>query len=363
MDWKTFFSQRLEPLSPYQAGMRKDQIGASTPDRVYKLSSNESPLPPFPSALAAIQACALGLNEYPDPDSYALREGLSARYGLPIEQIALGNGSNELIDLIAATCLTPGDNAVYPWPSFVVYRSSTRFQGAESREVPLRWDGSIDLAGLLTRIDARTKLVYICTPNNPTGAAVSASELEFFLANVPAEVLVVVDAAYEEFVDAPSAARPLDYFDGERPYVVLRTFSKAYGLAGLRCGYAFAPAVLVDALAKIREPFNVNSVAQAAALACLNDDAELDFRRELTAIGKAQLQDCFEALNLRYVPSQANFVWVEVPDAKQTFTDLLARGIIVRPFPTKNALRVTIGDAEATVATIAAFSELFRPET
>jgi histidinol-phosphate aminotransferase len=361
MNWTTFFRKNLEPVQAYQPGLREEQIRQiAETDVIFKFSSNESPLPPFPSAIAALQDRLSVLNEYPDGSSYHLTQTLSWHYDIPSEQIFIGNGSNELVDLIAATCLEPGDNAVYGWPSFVVYRSSAQIAGATYREVPLAADGAFDLDALLSAIDERTKLVVVCTPNNPTGGAVSAAEFEKFLKKLPSHVLVIVDAAYEEFIDDERAASPLAYFDGKRPYVVLRTFSKIYALAGLRCGYGFAPAILVDMLNKIREPFNVNTLAQAAAQACLDDSEELMRRRALNAAGRRRLYSCFEALGLSYLSSQANFVWVEVPDATAAFDALLKRGIIVRPFPEAGGLRVGIGDEDGVTATVAAFEELFK---
>jgi histidinol-phosphate aminotransferase len=360
MEWPAFFRKDLEPVQAYQPGLREEQIRRiAEADTIYKLSSNESPLPPFSSAVTAMQEALVTLNEYPDGSTHQLTQLLSWHYGLPSEQIIVGNGSNELIDLIAQTCLGPGDNVVYGWPSFIVYRSSAQIAGAEYREIPLAANGSFDLAALLAAIDGRTKIVSVCTPNNPTGAVVGDDELAEFLREVPPRVLVIIDAAYEEFIDDERAARPLTYFDGQRPYVVLRTFSKIYGLAGLRCGYGFAPPALVGMLNKVREPFNVNTLAQVAARACLADEAQLALRRALNAEGRRRLQDCFGRLGLRYCPSQANFVWVEVPDAAAAFDALLKKGVIVRPFPGAGGLRVGVGDAQGVTATIAAFEELF----
>ncbi|MDR0349924.1 MAG: histidinol-phosphate transaminase [Coriobacteriales bacterium] len=360
MEWTTFFRKNLEPVQVYQPGLREEQIRRiAESDAIYKLSSNESPLPPFPSALAAMQQHFTSLNEYPDGSSFHLTQLLSWHYDIPSEQIIIGNGSNELIDLIAATCLEPGDNAVYGWPSFIVYRSAAQIAGAEWREVPLAEDGSFDLDALLAAIDERTKLVVVCTPNNPTGGAVSATALEDFLSRVPAHVLVIFDAAYEEFIDDEQAARPLTHFDGKRPYVVLRTFSKIYALAGLRCGYGFAPAILVEMLHRVREPFNVNTLAQVAAQASLEDTEELARRRALNTAGKKRLYACLETLGLDYLPTQANFIWVKVPDAASTFDALLKKGIIVRPFSGIGGLRVSVGDERGVEATIAAFQELF----
>jgi histidinol-phosphate aminotransferase len=361
MDWTTFFRKNLDPVQAYQPGLREEQIRQiAETNTIYKLSSNENPLPPFPSALAALRDCLLALNEYPDGSAYHLTRMLSWHYDIPPEQIFIGNGSNELIDLIAATCLEPGDNVVYGWPSFIVYRSSAQIAGADWREVPLLANGSFDLDALLAAIDERTKLVVVCTPNNPTGGAVGAREFARFLEKLPPHVLVVIDAAYEEFIDDEEAARSLAYFDGQRPYVVLRTFSKIYALAGIRCGYGFAPTILVDMLHKVREPFNVNTLAQVAAQACLEDTEELARRHTLNVEGKRRLYLCFEALGLRYLPSQANFVWVEVSDVTAIFDALLKRGIIVRPFPGAGGLRVGVGDDEGVTATIAAFEGLFK---
>jgi histidinol-phosphate aminotransferase len=360
MEWTTFFRKNLEPVQAYQPGLREEQIRQiAEADTIHKLSSNESPLPPFPSAITAMRQHLSLLNEYPDGSSYHLTQLLSWHYDIPPEQIIIGNGSNELIDLIASTCLEPKDNVVYGWPSFIVYRSAAQIAGAEWREVPLAKDGSFDLEALLAAIDERTKLVIVCTPNNPTGGVVSAAALEDFLSRVPPHVLVILDAAYEEFIDDEQAARPLVHFDGQRPYVVLRTFSKIYALAGLRCGYGFAPAILVEMLHRVREPFNVNTLAQVAAQACLEDAEELERRRALNAVGKQRLYACFEALGLNYLPTQANFIWVKVPDAAFAFDALLKKGIIVRPFSGAEGLRVSVGDEKGVGATIAAFEGLF----
>jgi histidinol-phosphate aminotransferase len=360
MDWSTFFRENLEPVQAYQPGLREEQIREiADTSIIHKLSSNESPLPPFPSALAAMTKSLTLLNEYPDGSTHQLTQILSWHYDVPAEQILVGNGSNELIDLIAQTCLEPGDNVVYGWPSFIVYRSSAQIAGAEYREVPVAEDGAFDLDALLAAIDERTKIVYVCTPNNPTGNTVNADALEAFLCKVPQHVLVVVDAAYEEFIDDPAAATPLEYFDGQRPYVVLRTFSKIYALAGIRCGYGFAPARLVEMVNKVREPFNANTLAQVAARACLEDTEELDLRRALNSCGKAKLSACFDRLGLKQYPSQANFIWIEVPAVAETFDALLKKGVIVRPFPAANGLRVGIGDSLAVMATITAFEQLF----
>jgi histidinol-phosphate aminotransferase len=387
-------------MQAYQPGLREEQIRELVSGaEIYKLSSNESPLPPFPEALVAMSEALGRLNEYPEGSSHRLRAALAEHYGVAPEQILVGNGTNELLTLIAEACLEPGDNVVYGWPSFVVYRYSAQLLGAEYREVALGTNGAFDLDALLERIDRRTKIVYICSPNNPTGVCVSATALDDFLRRVPRQVLVVFDAAYDEFVTcgfggaavlaaggatvtpttaapapnaaargiaihaaappAPAPAAPLAYFDGTRPFVVLKTFSKAYALAGIRVGFGFAPKPLVEAVERVREPFNVNTVAQAAAIASLAGGDELERRCALNAAGRERLEAGFAELGLKFFPSQANFVWVEVPDAEHAFDQLLRRGIIVRPFPAGGGLRVGVGDAAGVNRTLEVFRELF----
>ncbi|MCL1891662.1 MAG: histidinol-phosphate transaminase [Coriobacteriia bacterium] len=360
MNWDTFISQKLKPVEAYQPGLREEQVREiAQTERIYKLSSNESPLPPFPSAVAAMREALENLNEYPDGATHELTGALAEHYGVLREQVVIGNGSNELIDDIAMSCLEPGDNVVYCWPSFIVYRSSAQIAGVEYREIPLTAHGSSDLDALLAAIDQNTKIAYVCTPNNPTGGIVTDEDFARFIEAVPKHVLVVVDAAYEEFAGNTARLDAHKYFDGVRPLVVLRTFSKAYALAGIRCGYGLAPAPLIEAINKVREPFNVNSVAQAGALASLNDPEELKRRVELNRRGKQRLYECFEELELIYLESEANFVWVEVPDAQAVFDTLLKNGIIVRIFPAVNGLRVGVGDEEGVDATIAVFRQLF----
>lgn len=360
MQWDKFFRPNLRPVEAYQPGLREEQIREiAQVDTIYKLSSNESPFPPFPSALEAMAEELPKLNEYPDGSSYQLTQVISRHYGLPPEQVILGNGSNDLLDLIAQSCLEPGDEAVYCVPSFVVYRSSAQIAGAGFTELPVRADGGYDLEAMLAAITPRTKLAYVCTPNNPTGGVVSQAGLAAFVQQVPDHVLVVVDAAYEEFIADPGAAVPLSLYDGQRPYVVLRTFSKMYSLAGIRVGYGFAPEPVVEHINKVRAPFNVNSIAQAAARASLGDEDEVGRRRALNATGRARLEACFAALGLKYTPSQANFVWVEVADAQATFSELLVRGVIVRTFGGVQGLRVGVGDEAGVSRTIQAFQELF----
>ena len=363
MQWQSFFRECIKPMQPYQPGLREEQIcEIAQTDEIYKLSSNESPLPPFPSALEAMAQALPSLNRYPDGSCHLLRLALSRHYGVKSEQIMLGNGTNELLTLIAMTCLEPGDNVVYAWPSFVVYRYAAQLLGANFREVPLAANGSFDLDAMLEQVDQRTKVVYVCSPNNPSGACVAAVQMERFLERLPNHVLVVLDAAYDEFVcrdGGDNPVNPLAFYDGVRPLVVLKTFSKAYALAGIRVGFGFAPEPLVQAVERVREPFNVNAVAQAAAVASLADKEELARRLDLNAACRARLEAGLAKLNLKYYPSQANFVWLEVANPDLCFNQLLRRGVIVRPILGVGALRIGVGDQAGVSQTLAALEELF----
>ncbi len=359
MNWDTFFRADIEPLVPYKPGLRPEQVSEIAGENpIHKLSSNESPFPPFPSALEAMAAELTGLNEYCDGASTKIREAIAAHYNVPFEQVFLGNGSNELVDLIAQACVDPGDEVVYGWPSFVVYSSMTQLGGGTSRQVPVDAAGKFDLEGILAAINERTKLVMICNPNNPTGTVVSAEEFDAFMARVPEHVLVVVDEAYIEFVEPGATFDVMKYYDGVRPVVVLRTFSKIYAMAGIRCGYGFAPEPVVAAINKVREPFNVNSVAQAGAIAALADGEELERRRIHNAEQRAALCAGLEKLGLPYCESHTNFVWVTVPNADAVFQALMERGVVVRSFGAADALRISIGTAEATEATLRALAEV-----
>jgi len=360
MDWNSFFNPYILPVTPYSPGLREEQIREICEvDTICKLSSNESPFPPFPSALKAMAESLPLLNEYSDGSSHALTMRLSQHYGVEPEQIMVGNGSNELLCLIAQSCLTPGDEVVYGWPSFVVYRSSAQLAGAKPVEVPLTADGVFDLEALATAITEKTKLVFICTPNNPSGGVVSGAAFDAFINRLPDHVLLILDIAYTEYIEDEDSFDPMSYFDGERPLVILRTFSKMYAMAGVRCGYGIAPKEVVTAFNRVREPFNVNSVAQAGALACFNETDEVERRRAINTAGKQRLYQCFDELGLSYYRSGANFIWVHMSDAAQRFDQLLKMGIIVRAFPGANGLRVGVGDEAGVQATIDAFNELF----
>lgn len=349
----------LEPLVAYAPGLRASQVRErSGLDQVSKLSSNENPYGPFPRAMQAMQAVLPHLNRYPDGSSGALRGRLAERLGVAEECLVVTNGSNELIRLISQAVLRPGDEIVFAWPSFVVYAMVAGLFGATAVKVPLAPGDVHDLPAMLAAITPKTRVVFLCNPNNPTGTIYGRAAFAEFMAAVPPHVLVVADEAYFEYVTAGDYPDAMSFFDGERPLAVLRTFSKMYSLAGLRVGYGAMPAALADAVNKVREPFNVNIVAQIAAYYSLDDEAEVRRRREENQEQKVYLYSCFDRLGVAYTPSETNFVYVHVSRPVEVFEALLKEGVIVRDFGTGPALRVGIGTPEDTKRTVSAFESV-----
>ena len=333
-----------EPGKPVEEVQRELGLG-----RVVKLASNEGPLGPFPEALEAIARTATELNRYPDGGAYRLRAALAERHGVQFEEIAAGAGADGLIDGISQAVLDPGDEIVCGWPSFPSYVLYAVKLGAIPRQVPLN-DDRYDLDAILSAVTARTKVVYICHPNNPTGTMNTRAELEAFLDRVPGHVLTVLDQAYYEYIDDPDYVDGLEYLKAGRRVVVLRTFSKIYGLAGLRVGYALGPEELVTSIGKVRRAFDVSSMAQAAALASLDAPEELERRRRENAEGLVQLERIMREHGLEPPLSVANFLFAEVgEDSRPLFEQLLREGVIVRPaggFGAPGAICVTVGTAE-----------------
>jgi histidinol-phosphate aminotransferase len=307
-----------------------------------KLASNENPVGPSGKALEALGGSLKGLNRYPDGGGYYLKQALSGRLGVAPEELILGNGSNELIDIAVRTFMRPGDEAVMARPSFVVYKMAVQAQGCRAVEVPLR-DFRHDLEAMAGEVTERTRMLFIANPNNPTGTINTAEELDRLMDRLPEEILVVVDEAYYEYVAAPDYADSMRHFRDGRDILVLRTFSKIYGLAGLRIGYGIARRDITGEMNKIREPFNTNSLAQAAALAALDDQEHIRYCREVNEEGKGYLYRELSSLGLRYVPTEANFIYVLLEgDSGELYDALLRQGVIVRPMG-PNAIRVTIG--------------------
>ncbi|MBE0416453.1 MAG: histidinol-phosphate transaminase [Coriobacteriia bacterium] len=355
MDWEAAIRAELDPMVPYAPGLRASEVRERFGrDTILKLSSNEHPCGPFPTALRAMEAVLPRLNRYPDGSARALRRALCQHLGAADESLVIGNGSNELIRLIAQVLLRPGDEVVFAWPSFVVYPMVTQMFGAIAVKVPLTADEIHDLSAMLAAITDKTRIVFLCNPNNPTGTIYHREKFERFLAEVPGHVMVVVDEAYFEFVTDDRYPDALDWFDGDRPLAVLRTFSKIYSLAGLRIGYGVLPAPLAHAVDKVREPFNVNTPAQVGAFYSLGDEAEVERRKRENQEQKTYLYSAFDRLGIGYVPSETNFVYLRTERPVEVFEALLGEGVIVRGFGTAPALRVGVGTPEDTRATIAA---------
>jgi histidinol-phosphate aminotransferase len=339
----------IRDLQPYVPGKPIEEVERELKLRAVKLASNENPLGPSPLAIRAAQAALADANRYPDGGGYYLREKLAARWGVPADNLILGDGSTELIDLAARSLLHPGDEGATCEGSFPMYSISTRATGAGLVMAPLR-EYVFDLDELARAVTPRTKLIFLANPNNPTGTMFTAAQLEQFLDRLPEHLVVVLDEAYYEYVDRPDYSRSLELVRAGRSLLVLRTFSKVYGLAGLRIGYGIGPAELLAEINKVRSPFNTSGVAQAAALAALDDHEHVRRSLESNRAGLEQLRRGLAAMGVRYVPSVTNFLLVELgTDAQPVAERLLSRGVIVRPmrwmgFP--SAVRATIGTAE-----------------
>ncbi|HSD10210.1 MAG TPA: histidinol-phosphate transaminase [Candidatus Binatia bacterium] len=339
----------LASLVPYQPGKPIEEV-----EREYgiresiKLASNENPLGSSPRAVAALRAAIGDVHRYPDGGGFYLKQKLAGKLGVGADQVALGNGSNEILELLARSFLRPGDDAVMSEQAFVIYASVVQAAAGIPRAVPLR-DFMHDLDAMAASIRKSTRLVFLGNPNNPTGTIYRRDAFERFLRRVPSDVIIVADDAYAEYVEDPEYPQTLEYQKPDRLLVTLRTFSKIYGLAGLRIGYGVGPAEVIAALERIRQPFNVNSLAQAAALAALDDEEHVERSRRTNRDGMRHLEREFERLGLAYVPSQANFILVRVGDGAAVYEKLLRQGVIVRPmagyaFP--EHVRVTVGTAE-----------------
>ncbi|ULX53390.1 histidinol-phosphate transaminase [Cupriavidus taiwanensis] len=353
----------VRAISPYVAGKPISEVAREfglDEAGIVKLASNENPLGMPESARTAVAAAVAELGRYPDANGFALKGALSARFGVPADWLTLGNGSNDILELAAHALVEPGQSIVYAEYSFAVYALATQEIGARAIEVRAR-DYGHDLDAMAAAIAPDTRLVFIANPNNPTGTFLPAARIEEFLQQVPRHVVVVLDEAYNEYLDADQQYDAIAWVRRYPNLMVSRTFSKAYGLAGLRIGYAVAQPELTDLLNRIRQPFNVNSVAQAAAIAALADTDFLRRSAELNRDGKRQLTEAFDRLGLEYVPSSGNFVLVRVGDddgaGARVNLALLRQGVIVRPVGNYNLprwLRVTIGLPEENAAFIAA---------
>jgi len=345
----SLFRAALDGLVPYEPGKPEDELQRELGlGRVVKLASNEGPWGPFPAALEALERSARVLNRYPDGGAYHLRRGLAERHDVDPANVVTAAGADAIIGHLSLATLEPGDEIVTAWPSFISYVLDALKLGAIPRKVPLV-DDHYDLDALLDAIGPRTKLVYVATPNNPTGTMTTRAQLDAYFDRVPEHVLTVLDQAYFEYIERS------DYPDGVAEYaragrrvLVLRTFSKIYGLAGLRVGYGIGPADVIEAIGKTRRAFDVNTQAQVAACASMDAPEELAERRRLTHDGREVLERTLREHGLAPCgPAVANFLFTEVgDDALPLFEALLRQGVIVRPmsaFGAPGALRITVG--------------------
>lgn len=328
--------------------------------RIVKLASNENPLGASPRALGAIGDCLGDLARYPDGGGFELKRALSARLGVPPGRIVLGNGSNDVLEMAARAFLTPGASAVYSQYAFAVYPLAIQAMGATGIEAPAR-DWGHDLDAMLAAIRDDTRLVFIANPNNPTGTLVDGDTLAGFIARVPPRVGIVLDEAYFEYLPAQRRGDSPAWIDAHPNLMVTRTFSKAYGLAGLRVGYAVCHEAVADLLNRVRQPFNVNSLALAAAAAALEDEDFLERGIELNRAGMAQLTAGLEALGVPFIPSHGNFLACRVGAAARINQALLERGVIVRPvagYGMPEHLRVSVGLAQENARFLEALAEI-----
>jgi len=348
----SFFRPSVQSLVPYEPGKPAEEVQRELGlARCVKLASNEGPFGPFPAALEALERCVTDLNRYPDGGAWRLRNALAERIGVGFDEVAVGAGADGLIDCLSQASLDPGDEIVCGWPSFASYVIDAAKLGAVAVKVPLRED-RYDLDAMLAAITPKTTLVYVCHPNNPTGTMNTRAELDAFLDHVPEHVLVVIDQAYREYVDDADYPDAIEeYYRAGRPVAVLRTFSKIYGLAGLRIGYMVASPAVVSAVNKVKRAFDVSTAAQEAALASLGGEAELVGRRRLNAESRARLAEILESAGLPPArPAVGNFLYAETgTDARPLFESLLAEGVIVRPlhgFGAPTAIRITCGSPD-----------------
>jgi len=346
--------QYIRGIAPYQPGKPISELArelALDEARIIKLASNENPLGLSPQARAAIEAALPELGRYPDGNGFDLKVALAARYGVPIDRIVLGNGSNDLLEMTAIAFLAPGRSAVYAQHAFAVYPLATQARGARGIVVPANAYGH-DLEAMRRAIDADCRVVFIANPNNPTGTLLPGAAIEAFLREVPSRVVVVLDEAYNEYLPAAVRYDSLPWLARHRNLIITRTFSKAYGLAGLRVGYALCDERVADLLNRVRQPFNVNHLALVAAVAALGDDEFVRRSYDLNLAGLRELTDGFARLGLAWIPSHGNFVSVAMPRANgqsqagAVYQKLLRQGVIVRPvagYAMPDHLRVTVG--------------------
>ncbi len=369
-DQAQFGLPHIREIAPYVGGKPISEVARQfnlDESKIVKLASNENPLGMPKSAQDAMLAAAAELGRYPDSNGFDLKGAIAKKYQVPFEWITLGNGSNDILELTARAVATDADEVVFSKHAFAVYPLATQAVGAKAVEVRATADYGHDLNAMLQAITPQTKLIFVANPNNPTGSFLPGSEIEAFIQKVPSHIVVVIDEAYNEFLRPEQQYNALAWVKTYPNVIVSRSFSKAYGLAGLRIGYGIAQAELTDLLNRIRQPFNVNSLAQAAAIAALADEAFLKESYEVNRQGYEQLTAAFKEMGLTFLPSSGNFVLVKVGDDDQAGArinlELLKRGVIVRPvgnYGLPQWLRISIGLQAENAAFIAALKEILK---
>jgi histidinol-phosphate aminotransferase len=351
-------------ITPYVAGKSIEEVQKEYGDKAWiKLASNENLLGPSPKAVEAISDEVSNIHLYPEGPATMLRQALAEKFALSEERIVVSNGADNLILMIANAFLNEGDEVVMAHPTFPVYTNVTQIMGGKPVRVKLK-DFTHNLDGMLKKVNRKTKMVFICNPNNPTGTTVTQEMFNRFLSDLPDRVIVILDEAYGDFVEDPFYPNGLDYINDKRPMIVLRTFSKVYGLAGLRIGYALGREDLIACLYQVRDPFPVHRLAQVAAVAALGDQDHVVKSIQLVYEGKRYLYKELDKLGLLYVPSQANFIFIDFErDSEAIFKALLHEGIIIRPgktwaYPT--CARVTIGRMEENQRFIQALKKILK---
>lgn len=354
----------IENLVPYPPGKPIDELKRELGIKdIIKLASNENPIGPSPLAVQAVIDNVHTLNRYPDGSGYHLKSKLSEKHGFPPEQIILGNGSNELIELIVRTFLSSEEQIIQAFPTFLVYEKIAKGAGAQVTSVPLS-NFKIDLEGILKAITPKTKIIFIDNPNNPTGSVLLKEEMISFLNKLPEDIIIVLDEAYMEFVSDEITARGLELFTVHPLLVVLRTFSKLYGLAGLRIGYGFGPAKVIDYLNRVRQPFNANALAQAAAAAGLEDSVFVAKTLRVIKDGLHYLYKSLDEIGLEYIPTQTNFLLIKMPSAGREVYDLMLKeGVIIRSMDSyglSHYIRINAGLPEENEKFINALKKILR---
>jgi histidinol-phosphate aminotransferase len=342
--------ENILAIKPYVPGKPIEELERELGiRRSIKLASNENPLGPSPMAMEAVRDAIPSLHRYPDGSGHALIQALARHLNCPAETIVIGNGSDDIIALLTNTLLQPGERAVMPQPSFLMYEIAVRAVGAEPVFVPLQ-DLAIDLEGMGRAVNESTRLVFLCNPNNPTGTIIPAEDFNRFMTSLPADVVVVVDEAYIEFVRDSNCLQSSSYWATGHPIVTLRTFSKLYGLAGLRVGYGVMPVELAGYLNRIRQPFNVNALAQIAARAALQDREFVRRTLDVVHVGLSFLFEALTEMGVRYFPTQSNFFLIDVEqDAEAVFQAMLRDGVIIRSmkgYGYPRYIRVNVGTGE-----------------